>query len=154
MRSIISGTAYSLPKLTIFYQMTFAKTRQSLMYEMLQVCGISVKTETELLSVLIDREVLINNTDIITNIRKLVSKMKPYYSSDTLTCLHQNSCEKQKYPVINFLRQILKCNDFALKPGRITCGCVNGKRIRHHCFYVVRRPQVLTQNCSVSGATN
>ena len=47
---------------------------------------------------------------------KMIPKLKKQYNSHKLTCLHKNSLEKQKFPTINMIRQILKCNNLKLHP--------------------------------------
>ena len=39
-----------------------------------------------------------------------------------LNCLHKNSLSKQRYPAVNMLRQILKCNNIKLKPFNVCQG--------------------------------
>ena len=51
-----------------------------------------------------------------TKIIKMIPKLKQKYKSHTLTCLHNNSLDKQKFPTINMIRQILKCNNLKLQP--------------------------------------
>tara|TARA_B110000967_G_C18563853_1_gene401456 strand:- start:203 stop:562 length:360 start_codon:yes stop_codon:yes gene_type:complete len=47
---------------------------------------------------------------------EMIPKLKKKYKSHTLTCLHKNSLEKQRFPTINMIRQILKCNDLKMQP--------------------------------------
>ena len=44
------------------------------------------------------------------NIQTAISNVSTKYKSSKLTCLHKNSTNKQKFPIINFVRQVLKCN--------------------------------------------
>jgi len=60
--------------------------------------------------------------EIISQYVSLIPKLKKEYKSHTLTCLHKNSLDKQKFPAINMLRQILKCNNLKLKPKIIIKG--------------------------------
>ena len=50
------------------------------------------------------------------NIITMIPKLKHKYKSHKLTCLHNNSLDKQKFPTINMIRQILKCNNLKLEP--------------------------------------
>ena len=53
------------------------------------------------------------------------------YSSEYLNCLHDNSIYKQKFPAINLIRQILKCNYLKLTPKIISNGYekLSGKKV-------------------------
>jgi hypothetical protein len=63
---------------------------------------------------LIDRE-RINQGHFLDEIREYIPILKNKYSSHSLTSLQSNAEEKQQYPNLNLLRQILKCNGFRLK---------------------------------------
>ena len=55
-----------------------------------------------------------------------------------LTCLHKNSKDKQTFPEINFIRQILKCNKLKLK-GRYICmgnNKITGKKILKRIYEI------------------
>ena len=49
-------------------------------------------------------------------ISDMIPKLKKKFKSHNLTCLHNNSLDKQKFPTINMIRQILKCNNYKLEP--------------------------------------
>lgn len=69
----------------------------------------------------------------------LISKAKLIYNSSKLTSLHKNSSVKQKNHSINFLRQILKCNGFLLKPKIISLGYTkSGKKIIKRSYIVTK----------------
>lgn len=58
----------------------------------------------------------------VTKMIALNDKIKDKYNSSSLTCLHSNSTIKQKFPGINYLRQILKCNNLKLKGKYLSAG--------------------------------
>lgn len=67
----------------------------------------------------------------------LIPKAKQVYKSSKLTSLHKNCNIKQKNHSINFLRQILKCNGFRLKPKIISLGYTkSGKKIIKRSYIV------------------
>ena len=51
-----------------------------------------------------------------------VPLLKQKYNSSKLSCLHKNAIQKQRFPQINLLRQILKCNGYRLKPCVVSLG--------------------------------
>lgn len=85
----------------------------------------------------IDREILLNK-DIIENLNKLVDECKILYNSSKLTSLHSNRLEKQKFPSVNLLRQVLKCNKYYLCPKKINLGYskTTGKKIIKRTYII------------------
>ena len=82
-----------------------------------------------LCNIIIDQEEL-KDSEIIVKFRNLIPKFKKYYNSNMLNCLHQNSGDKQKFPAVNMLRQILKCNNLKLTPFVVSNGYdrTNGRK--------------------------
>ena len=64
----------------------------------------------------------LQSPELINEFYKLIPELRKIYDSHYLTCLHKNSLEKQKFPVINMLRQLLKCNNYKLKPKIVIHG--------------------------------
>ena len=61
-------------------------------------------------------QIYLRNDKFKEKIITIIPKLKKKYKSHKLTCLHNNSLDKQKFPTINMIRQILKCNNFKLQP--------------------------------------
>lgn len=82
-----------------------------------------------LCNIILDQEEL-KDTTIIVQFRKLIPKFKKFYNSNMLNCLHKNSGDKQKFPAVNMLRQILKCNNLKLTPFVVSNGYdrTNGRK--------------------------
>ena len=82
-----------------------------------------------LCNIIIDQEEL-KDSEIIVKFRKLIPKFKKFYNSNMLNCLHKNSGDKQKFPAVNMLRQILKCNNLKLTPFVVSNGYdrTNGRK--------------------------
>ena len=107
--------------------------------KILAVLGISVKTEKDLFDVLIHRDDLLR-VDIEQRLAEFVDSLKEKYKSSMLNCLHKNRETKQKFPAINLVRQILKCNGYQLKPLVFSKGYSkhNGKKLVERNFKIVR----------------
>jgi hypothetical protein len=107
--------------------------------KILAVLGISVKTEKDLFDVLIHRDDLLR-VDIEQRLAEFVDSLKEKYKSSMLNCLHKNRETKQKFPAINLIRQILKCNGYQLKPLVFSKGYSkhNGKKLVERNFKIVR----------------
>ena len=84
----------------------------------------------ELDNMIIEQEQL-KQRNIIIKFRELIPELKQHYNSEMLNCLHKNSLSKQKFPAVNMLRQILKCNNYKLKPFIVCNGYdkTNGKKL-------------------------
>jgi hypothetical protein len=110
--------------------------------ELKNICDIlkmPAKTEADLFGLLIDRDLLLR-VDIEHKLATLISSLKGKYKTSKLTCLHKNRDNKQKYPGINLVRQIFRCNGYHLKPVVYCRGYCkhNGKKIVERNFKIVR----------------
>jgi len=115
---------------------------ENLSDELQEICktiNYPCSTESQLFELLIDRDVLLS-VDIEEKLTKLVEKLKSKYKTDGLNCLHKNRNKKQKFPGINLIRQIFKCNGYHLKPFFYSAGYnkANGQKIVKRNFKVVR----------------
>jgi hypothetical protein len=93
--------------------------------EIFQYLDHDIKKEEDLTSITLSVESL-KDPALIQNLYSIIPKVKSKYKSNSLTCLHKNSMKKQKFPAINFLRQILKCNGYLLN-GYYICNGYNKK---------------------------
>lgn len=80
-----------------------------------------VSTES-LIGTEINREQLLNDNTLEKFKNLQLEIKKAGYSSCKLTSLHKNNDTKQKFPAINMMRQILKCNNLWLKPVEKSLG--------------------------------
>ena len=105
------------------------KNQLELLLRIFRILNYDVETIKEITEITLYRDKLIDkNTRKI--VLELIPDLKEEYKSAYLTCLHDNSIYKQKYPVINLLRQILKCNHLILKPKIVSNGYekITGKK--------------------------
>lgn len=85
---------------------------------------------------LIDRNTLISDTKY-EEIKPNIQNIKQYYSSSYLTSLQTNADKKQKWPLLNFLRQILKIRGVTLTPIRKANGYTKeGKKLYKRFFLI------------------
>ena len=104
--------------------------------DIFKIIDININDINELNNLEIDRNKLLNE-NIKIEFLSLVKDLKKYYSSSKLTCLHKNNIYKQKWPQINLLRQILKCNNYKLLPKTYNLGYNNnGKKILKRTYYI------------------
>tara|TARA_B100000787_G_C16198499_1_gene302889 strand:- start:6118 stop:6486 length:369 start_codon:yes stop_codon:yes gene_type:complete len=111
---------------------------EPLIIEIFEHIGYSLKTEQELFDLSIPVEKLKEPT-LMVKLYSMIPNVKSKYKSTSLTCLHKNSMDKQKFPAINFIRQILKCNGYLFNGYYICNGYnkANGAKILSR-FYNVK----------------
>ena len=113
------------------------KKQIELIIKMFKLLNYNVKEMKDLEDIVIQREKLLEkNTE--KKILELVPELKEVYNSSYLTCLHDNSIFKQKFPAINLIRQVLKCNYLALTPKIVSCGYekLTGRKIVSRIFVI------------------
>ena len=94
---------------------------------LIHILGYTDFDETNIETLCIDRELFLKE-EIIQKFVDLIPLLKSKYSSNTLTALHSNSTQKQKYPTICLFRQILKINHYNLIPFVKSNGYQNKKK--------------------------
>ena len=83
----------------------------------LQEIGLNFESVEELNGQLIPRDFFMNNVKYF-QIKDKINDLKNVFSSSSLTCLHQNAYTKQKFPLLNLIRQILSVYYYDMKPIR------------------------------------
>ena len=111
--------------------------KTQLIKELLKI--IDIKLENKKLNEIIIEQEQLKQREIILKFRELIPKLKKYYNSEMLNCLHKNSLDKQKFPAVNMFRQILKCNNFKMEPYVISKGYdkFSGKKLVER-YYRIR----------------
>ena len=106
--------------------------------------NINFETLDELENIEIDRDLLLKD-NIKNTYDALIPEFKALYKTSRLNSLHNNRSVKQKYPQINLLRQILKCNNFNLKPKIISLGYskITGKKMLKRS-YVIKKKELIS----------
>jgi len=101
---------------------------------------------SELNGILIPRELLINNSkyDIV---KEYLVKLKKHelFSSSFLTSLHKDADKKQKWPLLNLVRQILKVNNYRMKPIRKSDGKTKLGKKKYLRFFLIEKLKEKTE---------
>ena len=88
---------------------------------------------------LIERSLLINKDDYL-NLIPYIDKFKKYgLSSSSLTGLHKNASDIQKWPILNLLRQILKSRGYTLNPKRVSDGSDNEGKKKYKRYFIIKK---------------
>jgi len=108
-----------------------------LLNEMFKLLNVDLTT-TDIFQVEIDFDTF-QTDSIIDKIHAMIPIYKKKYKSNMLTCLHTNSLDKQAFPAINFVRQILKCNNMKLTGHYLNIGNdkTTGKKILKRVYSIV-----------------
>lgn len=87
----------------------------------LQEIGLVFETVDQLNGQFIPRELFINN-DKYLQIKGKIMDLKNVFSSSYNTCLHSNAFNKQRFPLLNLIRQILSVYHYKMIPIRKSNG--------------------------------
>lgn len=93
----------------------------TLIKSILNKCNIIFDDFKTLDGLIIPRELFMDSKKI-NDIEQEIEKMKKIFSSSNMTCLHKNAVEKQKFPTLNLVRQILKSLRYKMEPVRKSAG--------------------------------
>lgn len=102
----------------------------------LNKCGIKFNTVEQLEGQLVPRELFLSS-ETYNLIREDIKKLKQRYSSSTLTSLQTNAGNSQKWPLLNLVRQILRANDFIMKPVRRADGATKDGKKKYKRFFLI-----------------
>ena len=84
----------------------------------------------------IERDSLLNES-LYNDIKEDIALVKKHFSSSTLTSLQKNAENKQKWPLLNLVRQVLKVHGFKLSPQRKANGYTKtGKKLFRRFFII------------------
>lgn len=112
--------------------------KETKILEILNKCSIKLDDLHNLDGLLIERIVLLNN-EIYKEIQKSIPEMKDFFSSSSMTSLQSNAVINQKWPLINFVRQILKTMNFKLTPIRKCDGYTKDNKKKYKRFFLIEK---------------
>ncbi len=93
-------------------------------------------------AIIVPREIFLN-LDKYYIVKEKIPLLKQHFSSSFLTSLQKNATIKQKWPLLNLVRQILKKNDFEMNPLRKSDGYDDeGKKIFKR-YFIINKLEVL-----------
>jgi len=93
---------------------------------------------SELNGIMIPRDLLIND-EKYEIVKEYLEKLKKHklFSSTFLTSLHKDAEKKQKWPLLNLVRQILKVNSYRMKPIRKSAGKTKLGKKKYIRFFLI-----------------
>jgi len=85
----------------------------------------------------ISREVLLNDTKY-EEIKHIIPELKKNMNSTFLTALHEDAEEKQRWPLLNLIRQILHVYKYKMEPIRKADGYTVDKKKKFKRYFIIR----------------
>ena len=105
-----------------------------------EIIDISYQT-LENNELLVEREIFLSNVKY-NFIKEKIPELKNFFSSSFLTSLQKNANIKQKWPLLNLIRQILKKNNFIMVPIRKANGYNNEGKKLFQRFFIIKKLEV------------
>jgi hypothetical protein len=91
---------------------------------------------------LLPRELFMNR-EIYKDLKLNIPDLKSLFSSSYLTSLQEPAEKKQKWPLLNLLRQVLRSCNFKLTPKRISDGySIDGKK-KYKRMFIIEKMRVI-----------
>ena len=87
----------------------------------LSQCGIEFENFQDLDGMIIPREILLSENTYL-KIKPMILELKKIFSSSFHTSMQMIACKKQRWPLINLVRQVLRSYEYSLAPKRICDG--------------------------------
>lgn len=112
------------------------ENNQDIVLEFLKECDIIDKKEETLENIYIKRDKLIA-IELYEKMEKAIKKLKRKFSTSSITSLQESAKQKQKWPLLNLIRQLLKLNGFIMTPIRKSAGYnASGKKKYDRYFFI------------------
>jgi hypothetical protein len=112
------------------------------MIEILNKATIVCHSISEINGMLVPRELFMNR-EIYKNLKGTIPDLKSLFSSSYLTSLQETAEKKQKWPLLNLLRQVLRSCNFKLTPKRISDGySIDGKK-KYKRMFIIEKMRVI-----------
>lgn len=92
----------------------------------------------ELNDILMPREILLDNNKY-EEIKPLIPELKKTMNSRFLTALHNDANEKQKWPLLDLIRQILKVYKYKMEPIRKCDGYTADNKKKFKRFFLISK---------------
>jgi len=113
--------------------------------KILDIVGIKIDVINDLNNFLVPREQLLCDLKY-EEIKKLIPNLKKNFSSSFMTCLQQNAEQKQKWSLLNLVRQVLNSYHYKMIPIRKSDGYTLEGVKKFKRFFQITKNTNLTKN--------
>jgi len=100
-------------------------------------CGLNCNNLKNLSEKQIPRDMLLD-IKLYNNLFDSICELKEIYSTTKTTCLQSSAESKQKWPLLNLVRQILKLNGYTLNPIRLSDGYTKDGKKKYKRFFLIK----------------
>lgn len=119
--------------------------QETLIYNFLHKCDFVFDKIEQLDGMLIPRDMLLDEKKYLDISRNII-ELKKIFSSSMLTSLQTNAQKKQKWPLLNLVRQILKSNDYKMEPIRKSNGYTKDGKKKYLRFFLIKKFKTIPKN--------
>ena len=118
------------------------ESKIDIILKILHLSGIQIDEYGDLDGMIISRNILLDHQRY-NNIKEYLVSLKKMsdFSSSTLTCLHTGADIKQKWPLLNLVRQILKVKNYRMIPVRKSDGKDKSGKKKYKRFFRIEKYQ-------------
>lgn len=122
------------------------KNDENLIIQILHLAGIPLEHIAQINGTLIPRDILISR-EKYKNVKEFLVKLKKIrnFSSSYLTSLHEGAEIKQKWPLLNLVRQILKVQNYRMKPVRKSAGKTKDGKKKYVRYFMIEKYREITK---------
>ena len=95
----------------------------------------------------IPRDIFLNENKYDT-VKQKIPSLKHYFSSSFMTALQKNAEKKQKWPLLNLIRQILKSLYFKMTPVRLSDGYTKEGKKKYRRLFLIEKIKTTVEQSS------
>ena len=110
---------------------------EKIITEFLQRCGIVCATLKDANGMEIPRDILLDREIYKMVVKEHIPLLKSIFTTSYMNALHSCAEEKQIFPLLNLVRQVMKTFNYTLEPKRISNGYTKtGKKLYRRVFII------------------
>ena len=106
--------------------------------DFLSLCGVEVSDLENLDGYIINRDTLLS-LDTYKKIQPKIADLKTIYSSSYHTSMHVDAVKKQRWPLLNIVRQLLLGVGYRMCPRRLSDGYSEEGKKRYRRIFMIER---------------
>ena len=123
--------------------------QEKVIFDFLNKCNIAFNEMDKLKGMLIPRDMLLSEKKY-DEMQDNIKELKKVFSSSSLTCLQTGAVKKQKWPLLNLVRQILKTNDYKMTPKRKSNGYDDDGKKKYLRFFLIEKIEEKKESASIN----
>mgnify|MGYP001249242312 CR=1 FL=1 len=125
---------------------------ENIIIDFLKSINIIDKSETTLENIYIRRSVLIDNIENYQDLSENIVKLDGIFSTSSITSLQETTNNRQRWPFLNFIRQLLKSNGYSMKPIRKSAGYTASGKKKYDRYFLINKKETSESNNELNKA--